>query len=64
MKRLNLLIGIAIFTFNIGVGFVWFWLSFSKLPVALFNSSPAKESASTTVSPEPPAKPLMRASAN
>ena len=54
MKRLNLLIGIAIFTFSIGVALVWFWLSVSKLPVVVFDSPPAEKQ----VSPELPTKPL------
>ena len=43
MKRLNLFIGIAIFTFSIGVAVVWFWLSFSKHPIAFFDSPPTEK---------------------
>jgi hypothetical protein len=58
MRRFNLLIGIAIFTFSIGVALVWFWLSFSKLPSASFDSPPTEETISTSVLPELPIKPL------
>ena len=58
MKRLNLLIGIAIFTFSIGVALVWFWLSFSKPAVEIFDLSPSEKTALTSASPELPAKPL------
>ncbi len=58
MKRLNLLIGIAVFTFSIGVALVWFYLSFSKVPAEMSDLLLSEKNVSTFVLPEPSAKPL------
>ena len=57
MKRPNLIICIAFFTFSIGVALVWFWLSSSQLSAKPIDSSFTEETISKSILPESPTQP-------